>query len=600
MKYGSNIKIAALILTISLSSMMQSPLFAQSDSAIVDEPDAAADLRDAIRRIGKSPTDSNALYDAGEASIRLGDPAIALDFFQRAERLAPAVGKIKAGMGRAELDLENPVEALRLFDLALNQGHPARDIALERGLAFDLIGNFEQAQLQYDLAKRYQASKALTIRHAISLSLGGDINAADALLLPLLKENDPLAWRARSFMLAARGKTSESYEIAEGFLNANDARNLRPYLKSMKKLTGAQQAAAIHYGHFPDSKAIGKDRDDIRIASTRSSAAVPRSADRLIPVGKPLGVAIAKKDDKPKAVRQKKNGDRSAATRPAAKKGIIGYKGGAQLAKKTDITPPINEKEVAVIAEENVKVAQLPEPVTPPAPKFTALIPIQARAAKSDNSPKIVDAPNLPKPKDDGANSGPNFAQSEAVKTNDAAIANAVVAEKKELDLDSFLSAMEIADDNESQAVAVDLDAIKAEQAAERKAAKLAADKRRAEKAQAQRQEAEREEAAAKKRADEAEKAEAEKNKARYWVQLATGRNVDALKFDYRRISRKQSELFKGKSASTSKWGSTNRLVVGPFKNLAQSKAFESEFRKGGGDGFVWRSGNGTVVTSIE
>ena len=61
------------------------------------------------------------------------------------------------------------------------------------------------AQQDYQLARSYGQSDDLTRRYAMSLSMAGKANEADAMLLPLLQRNDPEAWRARSMMLAARG-----------------------------------------------------------------------------------------------------------------------------------------------------------------------------------------------------------------------------------------------------------------------------------------------------------------------------------------------------------------------------------------------------------
>ena len=550
------------MLSVSPLSLIPQPAMAQNDIAIVNEPDAADDLRSAIKRIGQRPTDSNALYDAGSASLRLGDPVVAMDFFLRAERIAPASGKIKAGLASAQLNLENPVEALRLFDIALALGANPVDLAIDRGLAFDLVGEFARAQQEYDLAAKYTASNKLIIRRAISYSLAGDINQSDALLLPLLRANDPLAWRARSFLLAAQGKVKESYKIAQGFLPENDAKNLRPYLKSMKKLTAAQQVAAVHFGQFPDKGAIGKDREDIRIASAnKSSNAVV--TDRLIPVGRALGT---KKTE-------------------------------AKIVEETKVEPKI----VSLTPTKAVKTAEVKTPniISPKPieaannPRLAVVTDNNAQTKPSANNGKVA---ALPKQSSQGLISVKDAIQ----KSDERSFADAAVTQKTELNLDDFIAAIEIPEEDKKPATAVDLDSIKAEQAAKREAEKREADRRRAAKLEADRKEALRKEAAAKKKEDETKKAETAKNKSRYWVQIATGRDVKALKFDYRRISRKQAELFKGKTASTSKWGRTNRLVVGPFKDLKEAKSFEAQYRKGGGDGFVWRSGNDTVVTAIQ
>jgi hypothetical protein len=85
----------------------------------------------------------------------------------------------------------------------------------------------------------------------------------------------------------------------------------------------------------------------------------------------------------------------------------------------------------------------------------------------------------------------------------------------------------------------------------------------------------------------------------RYWVQIATGSDLKALKYDYRRMSKKNADLFSDTNGWTSPWGKTKRLVVGPFDNFDSAKKFEAGFRKDGGDGFAWVSANGTEVNKL-
>lgn len=552
----------ALALLTGLSVVfVPAPLSAQNgDRNIVNEPKAADDLRDAIRRVGRRPTDSVALYDAGDAALKLGDPITALEFFQRAERLTPSSARVKAGLARAQLKLERPVEAIKLFDQSIVLGISPPEIALDRGLAFDLIGNFSRAQQEYHQISASFASNDLTIRQAISYSLSGNEDYADGLLLPLLRANDPAAWRARSFLLAARGETKESYQIAQGFLSKDDAKSLRPYLKSMKRLTGAQQAAAVHFGRFPSENLIGKDDRNVRIASANNPVVTVQS-DRLKPAGKPLGI-----------------------DQETVLNGKIKDEKNQQI------------KTVNNFSDDNKNItSRAAGPVKP-------IIAIDKRETKTASSTKLIEASesdvkissvNSETTKIASLDSGDigisNVAEKET-RFSEAAVSG---AEKKELDLDDFISTIEISDEEKKTQQVVDLDSIKAEQKAKREAEKKEAERKRKTKIAEQK-------AAAKKKEEAAKKAETEKNRARYWVQLATGRDKDALHYDYRRISRKQKTLFKGKSGAISKWGSTNRLVVGPFENLKSAKKFESEFRKGGGDGFVWRSANGTIVTPMK
>ena len=233
-----------------------------------NEAPGARELREAMRRISLRPSDVDALVDAGNAALLLGDGNAALNFFTRANTLQPSNGRIKAGLAAATVRTENPFEALRLFDDAVKLGVSERSIASDRAMAFDLLGNFERAQQDYRLARTASVSNELIIQQAISLSLLGRKNDADAMLVPLLQKENTSAWRARAFMLAARGDFRESTKVTQGFLDPESAQRIERYLRLMPQLTGAQQAAAIHLGHFPANN-IGRDSEEVRrVAST--------------------------------------------------------------------------------------------------------------------------------------------------------------------------------------------------------------------------------------------------------------------------------------------------------------------------------------------
>ncbi|MDE0932185.1 MAG: SPOR domain-containing protein, partial [Novosphingopyxis baekryungensis] len=55
---------------------------------------AATELRNAIQRLARRPTDSDALLDAGNAALMLRDYDSALGFFTRAEALQPSSGRV--------------------------------------------------------------------------------------------------------------------------------------------------------------------------------------------------------------------------------------------------------------------------------------------------------------------------------------------------------------------------------------------------------------------------------------------------------------------------------------------------------------------------
>ncbi len=86
---------------------------------------------------------------------------------------------------------------------------------------------------------------------------------------------------------------------------------------------------------------------------------------------------------------------------------------------------------------------------------------------------------------------------------------------------------------------------------------------------------------------------------ARQWVQIATGADANALRFDYRRLAQRNAEIFRGQSGATAVWNRSRRLVVGPFPSAAAARAWLARYRAAGGDGFVWASEAGEDVTPL-
>lgn len=152
--------------------------------------------------------------------------------------------------------------------------------------------------------------------------------------------------------------------------------------------------------------------------------------------------------------------------------------------------------------------------------------------------------------------------------------------------------------ERQASAPAVDLAEIARLQAQRRKAEAEAAAKAAAEKAKKAAEAKAKAEAAAKAKAEAEEKARIKANPARYWVQVATGRDPAALAFDLRRL-RKTYGALDGLDGWTAEWGATRRLLVGPFSTAAKAKVVESDLRKAGSDSFIWQSDAGEVVETL-
>lgn len=561
---------------------------------IGSEPAGAAELRAAMRRISFNSSDADAMADAGNASLALGDANAALNFFTRANALRPGNSRIVSGLATATVRTENPFEALRLFDQAVRLGASERSIALDRALAFDLLGNFGRAQQDYKLARTASTSDDLIIRQSVSLSLAGQKEAADAMLVPLLQRNSASAWRARAFMLAARGELRESSRVAQGFMDASSALRMEGFFRLMPSLTPAQKAAAIHLGHFPTRQSVGRDSEQVRqIAAALPQVPVVSGDNRLIPSGAALGPKSTLARDSKNTPKPDVKRDQKAQDRAEIQVAVANIPEAQKLAK-TDTSRPstatarakIEEKQTPRIASVSNNALPVPETARPlvraalPRPASTPTptpLPAQAKAIVAaepqPNVPAIASAAKAT------ADVSAPISQAAAIASQTPETVPAASVGSRSFDLSAIVQAIDIPESEQrSSQVAVDLKTLKPQApkatAESVKVAKV--DPKIAAKAKAERD-----------------------HPARYWVQIATG-NANALGFDYRKLIKTNSALLKGRSPYTSEWGRTDRLLVGPFPDLTAAKKWEGDYKKAGGDAFMWKSQVGEVVNPLK
>ena len=87
---------------------------------------------------------------------------------------------------------------------------------------------------------------------------------------------------------------------------------------------------------------------------------------------------------------------------------------------------------------------------------------------------------------------------------------------------------------------------------------------------------------------------------SRHWVQVATGQDTSAFRFDWRRIVRNADGLLDGREAFTAPWGQSNRLVTGPFDSAGAANRFVTELGEKGVDAFRFTSAAGEEVRPID
>ncbi len=440
---------------------------------------AARDLTEALQRLSRNPGSVPALLSAGRASLELDDVDAALGFFSRAQAVEPGNGAVRAGLALVALRRGDAATALQLFADADAAGYGLAPYAADRGLAFDLVGRNNDAQRLYQLALAEKPDAVVTRRLALSYAIAGDGARSEAVLLPLLQQQDQAAYRTRAFALAILGRGEEAASIAQTMLPAGLSSRLGPYLLYMPRLTRAQQAAAANLGRFPADAEIGQDEPRIARAASNSALSrepqVARVDERLIPQGQ-----------------------------------MMGQPSPTQVAVQAPVQAPVQ------IA------AQAPVRATPQAPAPAQPAPV----AKTVYRPSLTEA------------------------------------------FSDFSLPGDLRGAATARAGAVDVTAIQPAREAPRPAPPPPPPPPPA-------------------------------HPSRHWVQIATGQDVSAFRFDWRRLVRRSNGLLEGRDAYRASWGRTNRLVTGPFASAREAQQFVGELAKADIDAFRWNSDEGEEVAKL-
>lgn len=594
---------AVSLVGVSDQAIAQSGSDAQTNSLFVKAPQGAAKLQDALKRLASNARDLSALIDAGDAALQMGDPVAALGFFARADAIAPRNAKVKAGLGSALLGNENPFEALNMFNQAAELGIGRDAIALDRGLAYDLVGKQDFAQQDYRFLLASNGNNPEAIRRfALSLGIVGKRKEAESLLTSLLYANDRAAWRIRAFVLAINKDFDGALAITRGSLPPSSASAIEPFFRYMPKLTPSQQAAAAHFGHFPQEANIGRDNPRVGEyaaldpSRTRDQILTSGADAGLIPAGEPLGTNNKQKP-LPKASRQPRrrpgrkerdpakineivNGDtppRAIASAPAtetpgAKEISPGF---TALADKGDDTIDL--------AKADTKAA-LPKAVSKPAPQPVAqsapepVIQPTSQAAILPAPKAVTPAATVPTPKIIEQNPVPVVLA--ATPAPAAAPAPKPAAEAEPKSFAELMRGIDVpVDERARNSDAVDITAITP--------AKPKPKPKPAPKAEPK----------AEPKPKEPPKP---KHPSRHWVQVSGGADTNALKTEWRRMIRKAPDVFKGMNGWTTPLNKTNRVLTGPFDSKAAAQDFVNKLAKEDISAFTFTSDEGQVIDKLD
>lgn len=637
--------LGALLLSAAVVSpahaLQPTPPDAATKAAMEKRTAARALLSSALARIASNNSDTNALLDAGRASIELDDYRAALGFLVRAEQANPRDGAVKAALGSAMVHMENPTRALDYFGEAQLLGASERLFLSDRGLARDLLGQQDAAQRDYQLALSIAPNDELTRRYALSLGISGEADRAIQMLTPQLRAQDRGAWRQRAMILAMNGRDKEATDIVNATMPPAMAQNILPYLTQMDRLNPAQQAAAAHFGRFPNGQ-LGPRRKPVQIAAAAPPPSPPPAAatgKRQTAGGKRQPITSATRASAPAPVAVVRKPDPAPTPAPVAvARRSNPVPAGAPIPSNSSPTAPaLTVRPVPESirpthanpfpASESPKVMPTHENPFPPAggsdPAFVAASPVTSLPPTA-SAPAVV--PNTPTPApvatavaQSSESAGPGFSIADvgrataAVSTPAPTPAPTPTPTRNAVDAPAFAAvpvpATAAAAPLASLADIVGSIEIPAEELKQSDnaigadtLAKLLDDKRKAEAAEDARREKDAVAAKAKAEADakaKAEAAEKKANPARIWIQVATGANARALATDYGKFAKKSPDVFKGKSGATAEWGKTRRLLVGPFKDRKAAQDWLASYKKAGGDGFLFNSEAGQSVDPI-
>ncbi|MGC6400809.1 SPOR domain-containing protein [Sphingomonas sp. FW199] len=511
-------------------------------------------LMEQVRILAGNPRNLEALLIAGETSVRLSDPVAAMGFFARADQISPRNPRALAGRAAALVSMERPGEAIWLFREAEQRGMAIEPMALDRGLAFDLLGRPDLAQRDYRLIlNRGDADEAVR-RLALSLGISGNLAEATRLIDPLLRRNDRSAWRAWACVLAMNGDPAQAKTIAAGSLPGFGP-SLAPFFDRLARLPVADRAYAVHFGTL---SANADRRADLALAPDLSSANPQAGVVRLAALNLPDRPRAA---DMAQAIVQPLPGPRQAAavTRPVP----------PPAATPGSVTPAARSAPVTLATAKPLTPGPAADAGQPSVPAVRQPASVMATA-----SPVAAPAPAPAKPPVDLA------AERAAARAELAEIVARLAG-----DADPTPEPV-VLPERVAKPMVLDTPAAKPTALAAKPAAR-ATETAAAEKAKP------------KPKSVPAKPDPKKLHPSRIWVQVGVGANPSKLPYTWRQLSRTAPEAFRGKKGGYTDAGRTNRLLVGPFASNAQANAFLTAIKKKDLDGFQWTSPAGQEIETL-
>lgn len=514
-----------------------------------------------LRMLAQNPKSISALMGAGKAALDLGDPQAAITFFARAESQAPRDGRIKMWIGSALVQMQQPRSALKFFADAAGLGVADADLAGERGLAWDIIGETRRAQADYRLALSRGSDPEIARRLALSLAIGGDRAAA----LRLIEgQRDPAAERTRALVLALTGDAAGARRAVEATMPGAQGAAMAPFLDRLPSLSPADRALAVHLGHFNGD---GRSRPADSFAANVLDAGRPDSSQPAIvrprnPPPQPVSTEPRRRPGADPAPAQPvRTSASSEPKRLPPRASPWDYSRGTVSSTRPRSSAGSEPRRMAEARPaQATTVETAPTASAEPQPEPGSQAEPKQPVALAELAPSSVSAPAEP-----GFSLRPSVGDSAPAPAAEQPVVGSRLA-----DVAAAIAALPDPETAVSPKV---------------------------EPAPARAQPARTASASPKK--PPAAKPAPPKEPARQWVQVAGGANKAALPRTFAALKGKAPKLLGSRSAWTVPVNATNRLLVGPFADAKEAQAFVNELAKAGLDGFAWTSEAGQKIERL-
>lgn len=580
MKFGVTCWLAGSALGAPQQALGQSSAVPQTSHPVVQTVpgDKGMRLNAALSRLGRNPQDAEALIEAGEASLGLGDVQAAIGFFQRASALAPGNARAKAGLAGAYVLSKDPFTAIPLFEEAARAGPLDASRLADRGLAYDLVGDNSAAQDYYRQSLAIAPSDEALRRLAMSQAIAGDRKAMEVTLSPLLQSQDKSAWRTRAFGLAVLGNPEEAESIARQTMPGPMANSMSAYLRYMPKLTAAQQAAAGNLGIFPRAAQIGQDDPRVALYARPKRSSVAAAPAAVLAKAEP-----ARRTGRPSQPERAASSGAKSLPAPAVTATRPEPRPAPPPEPKVERLIEAAPVQIASAASQEAELPPLAKAADPAPSPAAVRNPVPAQAAQTASGRSTFDLAKNAGVQNAAAAAQTKLAQAAPASAPAPAPAPPPPAKRPSLD-DAFADLSRPSLEIEPKAGAVDLRRLKPGAAAAKDKPKTPAELAKE----------------AKDKAKAAKVPPPPSHPSRIWVQVATGRGKKALALDWNKMVKADPAVFKARKSFTSAWGQTNRLLTGPFETEAAAKAYVAQLKKAGVDGpFMWLSPAGQVVDAL-